>query len=145
MRIVPMEQEHVAAIAALEKTCFSDPWQESAVASELFNPLSLWLVAQEDGTVCGYIGSQTCGDESDMMNLAVAPEYRRKGVAQKLTAELSHRLREKGSQSLTLEVRESNSAAIALYKKLGFVQVGRRPNYYFHPQEAALILRKELV
>ena len=145
MRIVPMEQAHVADIAALEIACFSDPWQESAVASELSNPLSLWLVALEGSAVCGYIGSQTCGEESDMMNLAVAPEYRRQGVAQKLTEELSRRLREKGSRCLALEVRESNSAAIALYKKLGFVEVGRRPNYYFHPREAALILRKELV
>ena len=145
MKIVPMEQAHVATITALETVCFSDPWQESAIASELVNPLSLWLVALEDGAVCGYIGSQTCGEESDMMNLAVAPEYRRKGVAQKLTEELSRRLVEQGSHCLSLEVRESNSAAIALYEKLGFTQVGRRPNYYFHPQEAALILRKELV
>lgn len=140
-----MEQRHVAAIAALERACFSDPWTDAAIASELDNPLSLWLVAISDDTVCGYIGSQTCGEESDMMNLAVAPAYRRQGVAEQLVSALARELRKQGSRSLTLEVRESNAPARELYQKLGFVQTGRRPNYYFHPQEAALILRKELV
>ena len=60
MKILPMNEYHVAQVAELEKLCFSDPWSENSVASELKNPLSLWLIAEEDGVVCGYVGSQMC-------------------------------------------------------------------------------------
>lgn len=79
MEITQMTRAHVAQIAALEGQCFADPWSERSVASELENPLSLWLVALEDGTVAGYVGSQSVLGEADMMNLAVAPAYRRRG------------------------------------------------------------------
>lgn len=134
----------VPQIAALEKICFSDPWSEKSIASELQNSLSLWLVAEEEGAVVGYVGSQSVPPETDLMNLAVAPEARRSGVARELMEELMRRLCEKGMQTLTLEVRDSNDPAISLYTKLGFAQIGRRPRYYVNPKEDALILRKEL-
>ena len=143
MNIVPMNESHVAQIALLEKECFSDPWSEKSVASELQNPLSLWLVAQEGDTLVGYVGSQTCLDETDMMNIAVSPAFRRQGVARALIEALVSALREKGSKILTLEVRASNAPAIRLYDSLGFTQVGLRKNYYHNPKEDALILRKE--
>lgn len=143
MMIVHMNESHVAQVAALEKICFSDPWSETSVASELKNPLSCWLVAEEDGEVAGYVGSQTVMDESDMMNVAVHPDYRRKGIAEKLVMELVEALKKRDSRCLTLEVRASNEPARALYEKLGFVQVGLRKNYYRNPREDALILRKE--
>ena len=81
-----------------------------------------------------------------MMNLAVAPEYRRRGIGRALVTELCDRLiREKQVHVLTLEVRDSNEAAIALYMSLGFCQVGLRNNYYLRPREDARILRKELI
>ena len=141
--IQKMNQDHVAAVAALEKLCFSDPWSESSVAYELTNPLSLWLVAVKDGEVAGYIGSQSVPPESDVMNIAVHPGHRRRGIGEALVAELVRQLQRSGNTSLTLEVRASNESAIALYHKLGFCQVGRRPNYYRNPREDALILRKE--
>ncbi len=143
MRIVNMNESHVAQVAELEKICFSDPWSENSVASELKNPLSCWLVAEEDGVAAGYIGSQTVMDESDMMNVAVHPDHRRKGIAQALVNELVEALKKRESHCLTLEVRASNEPAKALYEKLGFVQVGLRKNYYRNPKEDALILRKE--
>ena len=143
MMIVHMNESHVAQVAALEKICFSDPWSVNSVASELKNPLSCWLVAEEDGEVAGYVGSQTVMDESDMMNVAVHPDYRRKGIAEKLVMELVEELKKRDSRCLTLEVRASNEPARALYEKLGFVQVGLRKNYYRNPREDALILRKE--
>ena len=143
MMIVHMNESHVAQVAALEKICFSDPWSENSVASELKNPLSCWLVAEEDGEIAGYVGSQTVMDESDMMNVAVHPDYRRKGIAEKLVMELVEALKKRDSRCLTLEVRASNEPARALYEKLGFVQVGLRKNYYRNPREDALILRKE--
>ena len=139
-----MEQGHVAQVAALEAICFRDPWSEKSVASELNNPLSHWLVAVEDDAVLGYIGSQTVLDESDMMNVAVSPAHRRKGIAEALVLALADALREKGSVKLTLEVRASNVPAITLYEKLDFKPIGLRKNYYRNPKEDALILQKEL-
>ncbi len=143
MKIVNMESIHVPQVAELEKLCFSEPWSENSVASELNNPLSLWLVAMDGERVAGYVGSQSVMGESDMMNIAVAPNYRRQGVAAALIEELMRQLKRNGNHCLTLEVRASNNAAIALYEKLGFVRIGRRPNYYRNPKEDALILRKE--
>lgn len=133
------------AIAELEKLCFSDPWSEKSIASEAENPLSYWLVAEVDGHIAGYVGSQTVLDAADMMNLAVSPAYRRQGIGQALVDALVDHLRANGVIALLLEVRVSNAQAIALYNKLGFEQVGRRPKYYHNPREDALILRKELV
>ena len=141
--IVSMEEAHVSAVAELERLCFSDPWSENSVASELNNPLSLWLVALDGETVVGYVGSQSVMGESDMMNVAISPEYRRKGVATRLIEALVEALEKNGNHSLSLEVRASNTPAIALYEGMGFLEVGRRRNYYRNPREDALILRKE--
>ena len=143
IQLIPMDNCHVAQVAALEKQCFSEPWSENSVASELSNPLSAWLVAMDGDALAGYVGSQSVMGESDMMNIAVDAHYRRQGIAQALVEALVAQLKEKGNHSLTLEVRISNQPAIALYEKLGFAQVGRRPNYYRNPKEDALILRKE--
>lgn len=143
MNIVPMNEHHVPQIALLERECFADPWSQQSIASELHNPLSLWLVAQEGQTLLGYVGSQTCQDETDMMNIAVSPASRRQGVARALIEALVSALREGGSKQLTLEVRASNGPARQLYESLGFLQVGLRKNYYRNPKEDALILRKE--
>ena len=143
MMIVKMNESHVSQVAGLEKICFSDPWSEKSVASELSNPLSLWLVAEEEGRVAAYIGSQTVMDETDMMNVAVHPDFRRQGLGEQLVTQLVEQLKEKGSHCLLLEVRASNAPAIGLYEKLGFAQIGRRKNYYRNPREDALILRKE--
>ena len=142
--IVPMKPSHVPQIAALEKLCFSDPWSEASVAAECENPLSLWLVAERDGKVAGYIGSQSVPPEADVLNLAVAPDCRRQGLGRKLLCTLTELLHSRGIEALFLEVRPTNQAALALYSDLGFVQVGRRPKYYVNPTEDALILRKEL-
>ena len=138
-----MTADHVAQVAALEAICFHDPWSENSVGSELTNPLSLWLVALDGDRVAGYVGSQSVMGESDMMNVAVHPDYRRQGIAEKLCMALVDALKEKGNHCLTLEVRASNEPAKALYEKLGFIQVGLRKNYYRNPKEDACILRKE--
>lgn len=140
---VPMTAEQVPQLAAIEKLCFSDPWNEQSIATELTNPLSEWFVALEGDRVVGYVGSQTVLGETDMMNLAVHPDRRRRGIARQLVVTLVEALAQRGSHSLTLEVRVSNEPARALYEQLGFSQVGRRPGYYLQPKEDALILRKE--
>lgn len=143
IEIKPMDSHHVAQVAALEKLCFTPAWSENSIASELQNPLSRWFVALDGEKVTGYIGSQTVMDESDMMNVAVDPAYRRQGIAEALVDALVKALAAAGSRCLTLEVRQSNEAAQKLYTKLGFAQVGLRPNYYVSPREGALIMRKD--
>ncbi len=143
MKIVPMKLDHVPQIAALEQQYFSAPWDEGSLKSELTNDLALWLVAEEDGHVAGYIGSQSVLGEADMMNVAVDPGFRRRGIAEALVTALIEKLRENGVYCLTLEVRASNLPARNLYDKLGFAQVGLRKNYYRKPKEDACILRKE--
>lgn len=143
MYITKMTTDHVREVAALEAICFSDPWSENSVASELNNNLSYWLVALDGDLVAGYIGSQTVMGETDMMNVAVHPDYRRKGIAEALILSLIKGLEtEMDSHSLTLEVRASNAPAISLYEKLGFEQIGLRKNYYRNPKEDARILKK---
>lgn len=143
MRYLPLSAEHVEQVAKLEAECFSCPWSERSISSEIKNPLSYWLVAVDADTIAGYVGSQSVLGEADMMNIAVSPAYRRKGIAKSLVENLILGLQDRGVHCLTLEVRASNAAAISLYDRLGFVQVGRRPNYYSAPKEDALILRKE--
>ena len=143
MMIVQLNETHIGPIAEMEKLCFSDPWSESSIRSELNNPLSTWLVAVEDDQVVGYVGSQTVLGWTDMMNIAVHPNYRRRGIAEAMVNGLETALKARESQCLTLEVRVSNEAARALYAKLGFQEIGLRKNYYRHPKEDALILRKE--
>ena len=143
IRLEKMTAAHVSQVAELEKICFSDPWSEKSVATELTNPLSLWVVALDEEQVAGYVGSQSVEGEADMMNVAVHPNYRRRGIARELVTHLIAQLAENNVHSLALEVRASNLPAISLYEKLGFTQVGRRPNYYRNPKEDALILKKE--
>ena len=115
MTIIKMTACHVPQIAELEKLCFHDPWSEKSIASELHNKLSNWLVAIDDDQVVGYVGSQTVLGETDMMNIAIHPQYRKQGIATALIHNLIEILKERNSHSLMLEVRRSNDAAKSLY------------------------------
>ncbi|MBQ8587120.1 MAG: ribosomal protein S18-alanine N-acetyltransferase [Oscillospiraceae bacterium] len=139
-----MTIDDVSQIAALEKVCFSDPWSERSITSELSNPYSRWLVWEEEGTVLGYIGSQTVPPEADVMNIAVAPQHRKQKIGSKLLTSLCELLHREGIDKLFLEVRASNHPAIALYEGFGFEILGRRPKYYVNPVEDAYIMGKEL-
>ena len=152
--IDPMELRHVPQIAALERETFSLPWDEASIRGELENPLALWLVAEDAdaagagagdaAALLGYVGSQTCFEDADILNVAVLPTARRRGIAAALMRELERLLIPKGVERITLEVRASNEPAIRLYEKLGYAQVGHRKGYYEKPREDALILQKQL-
>ncbi len=103
IEIIQMDEAWTGRVAELEKVCFSTPWSEQSIAQELHNPLSLWLLAVEGESLAGYVGSQTVMGETDMMNLAVAPQRRRQGIGRRLVEELTARLARMGSRSLTLE------------------------------------------
>ena len=144
MIIRQMILEDVPQVAAIERLCFSAPWNENMIISSWESRLSCWLVAELDNCVVGYVGSEAVLDSADMMNIAVAPEYRKRGIAEALIRALVECLQKRDILFLLLEVRVSNMPAIALYNKLGFEQVGCRPKYYSNPREDALVLRKEL-
>ena len=126
-RITPMTAAHLPAVAALEKICFpADPWSEALFREALENPQVAILLAQgEDGGILGYAVVSTVLDEGNLDNIAVARSARRQGVADALLSALTGFGRERLSR-LMLEVRASNSPAIALYEKHGFAAVGRR-------------------
>ena len=143
--IVPMTSEHLDAVAALERLCFPNPWSRAMFAEELDNALSAYLVAlDEAGTVVGYAGLQVILDEGTILNIAVHPDARRRGIASQLLQVFLNFAEGNDLAFLTLEVRASNYDAIALYGSRGFREVGRRKNYYEHPREDALIMTKEL-
>ena len=107
-----MNESHVAEVAALEAMCFSEPWSEKSVASELTNPLSLWLVALEGENVIGYVGSQTVMGWSDMMNVAVHPDHRRLGVGKALIEELKAEARKQGYRPENAKIYEVKDAEL---------------------------------
>ena len=144
IQIVPMNADHLEELEKLERICFSRPWSRKMLAEELENQCAAFLVARDSITqqVMGYAGLLVMADEGYITNVAVFPEFRRQGVAAKLIAVFENFARGNKLAFLTLEVRPSNTAAIALYKGFGFEEVGRRKNYYDLPKEDALILTK---
>ena len=144
IKIVPMNADHLEELEKLERMCFSRPWSKKMLAEELDNQCAAFLVAVEPETEqpVGYAGLLVVADEGYITNVAVFPEYRRQGVAAKLLAVFENFARGNHLAFLTLEVRPSNAAAIALYESFGFRQAGRRKNYYDLPKEDALILTK---
>ena len=141
MRIRDARAGDAGAIGALERQCFADPWPEEAVAAYINGGNCLMLCAEgEGGELLGYVGMQHVLDEGYIGNVCTAPQHRRRGVARALLAELESRSRRLGLAFLTLEVRASNAAAIALYEGAGYGRVGTRPGYYQHPAEDAVIM-----
>ena len=142
-KLVPMDRSHLAGVAELERMCFSTPWNEAMLEEELYNDTASFIVAEgEDGSVLGYAGLHVILDEGYIDNVAVRPSCRRMGLGDKLL-DVFIRFGEVNLAFLTLEVRPSNTPAVALYEKNGFKEVGRRPNYYDNPKEDALLLTRE--
>ena len=139
-----VRDELLPQIAEIERECFSLPWTETMLRAQLDGERHVFLAALEDGTVLGYAGFSHVLDEGYISNVAVAPAYRRRGVAAALVAELIRRARALALAFLTLEVRESNAPAAALYARQGFRVVGRRRGYYEKPREDALLMTLEL-
>ena len=140
--IVPMDRSHIEQIAALERECFSTPWSEAMLTEVLFDAQASFIVAEsEDGGVLGYAGLHVVLDEGYIDNVAVEPAARRHGVADELL-DVFCRFGQAHLAFLTLEVRASNAPAIALYRKHGFEEAGRRKNYYTKPTEDAVIMTR---
>lgn len=142
-RIADTTEAHLEQIEAIEQQCFSCPWTMEQLRSQLPDARHVFLSAvAEEGTVLGYVGMMVVLDEGYISNVAVAPAYRRQGVADALITALAASSEALGLAFATLEVRSGNEAAKALYLKHGFVPVGRRKNYYDLPKEDAILMTR---
>ena len=139
MTIRSVRPEDLPQIIALETLCFSVPWTEEMLRAQLTEG-HVFLAAEEDGQVLGYVGLQYVLDEGYISNVATAPARRREGIAGMLLSALKDCAEELGLAFLTLEVRESNFPARRLYEKHGFSGVGRRKGYYDCPREDAILM-----
>lgn len=140
-KLVPMSRDNVGEIADIEQECFSKPWTKQMLMEELDNLSASFIAAQaEDGSILGYAGLTVVLDEGYINNVAVREEYRKQGIASALLDVFIRFAKAHQLAFLTLEVRASNSAAITLYHKHGFEEVGRRKNYYEDPKEDAILM-----
>ena len=138
-----MTEDDIKMAAELEKKCFGkEAWTEKDFKDSLSLDYALYFVASEKNQIIAMAGLRNiCGD-ADITNVAVEPEYRRKGIAERVLAELMHKSEETGVRNYTLEVRSKNIPAICLYEKLGFKKEGIRKNFYESPLDDALIMWK---
>ena len=137
---VPLNSSHIRDVYAVEKDCFTDPWSEEMFVQLLSNPLAVYTVAVYNGKAIGYAGLYHILSEGQIMNVAVTPEMRRQGIAEKMLKVLVDYAKENDIEVMTLEARKSNNAAISLYEKLGFEIVGERKGYYQHPSDDAVLM-----
>ena len=144
MRIAGIRAEDAGKLFALDRLCFSVPWSEQSFRDEAKNPLAVYFLAWEEDLLLGYCGFWKVSGEADITNIAVHPDYRRQGIAKKLLESAIREAEKRGLSLLTLEVRQSNTAAISLYEKYGFRRVGARKRYYSNPTEDALIMTMDM-
>ncbi len=141
MRITDMRKEHLPDILQVEAESFSHPWTEAMFREELGGKFSVYRVAEEAGRAVAYMGMWILADEGHITNVAVGRRFRRHGIAKALIADFVALAKERKLAFMTLEVRVSNSAAIALYQGFGFEEVGRRKNYYENQEDAILMTK----
>ncbi len=140
MQIRRMETGDVEEAAKIEAAIFSMPWSKEAFLDAIKADYTLFLVAEQEGKVAGYIGLYLAADEAEITNVAVAKEYRRGHVGEALVTKAISLAQQRGAVSIFLEVRCSNAAAIALYEKMGFSNCGVRKGFYERPKEDAHVM-----
>lgn len=136
-----LSEDNIREVWELEKRCFDDPWTYNMFESELDNRISVYIVGRDidSGAVAAYGGVWMMYDSADITNVAVAPEYRREGLGSEILRLLAKVCTERGIKTVNLEVKASNSAALALYEKFGFVRCGLRKKYYHNTDDAVLM------
>jgi ribosomal-protein-alanine N-acetyltransferase len=133
-----------AALVAIERRCFSDPWSEPSFREALSSEWTFGLVAETTRGIAGYLIGREAAGSGEILNLAVAPEFRRRGIGGELLEAGLAAFRRRRAHEVFLEVRESNHSAQSLYLARGFRPVGQRASYYRNPREDALVLRLSL-
>jgi len=140
--IESMTVDDISQVAEIERQIFSIPWSEKAFRDSMESDNTIYIVAKENNNVAGYAGMYLSFEEGNITNVAVNPLSRRKRIGEKIVRDILNRAYEKGVRDVFLEVRETNSVAIALYEKIGFKEEGIRKNFYDKPRENALIMWK---
>ena len=141
MQIVDMTAEHLADILTVEAESFPHPWTEKMFLEELSGKFSVSRAAVEDGRAVGYMGMWLLAGEGHITNIAVAKDFRCRGLGSALMDDFISLAEQQSLTLMTLEVRESNTGAIALYEKKGFEEVGRRKNYYDNTEDALIMTK----
>lgn len=139
-----MREEHLSGVFAIELECFSQPWSLAALQETFRQSYTYFFVAVDKkmSSVAGYIGFYVAAEQGFVLNIAVLPKYRRKGIARRLLGIAVDLAKDKNVESLSLEVRASNVPAITLYGSLGFEKVGVRRFYYSQPEEDAVVMTR---
>lgn len=136
-----MTLQDLDRIVKIEQLSFTLPWSRSSFYQELTNnPYARYIVMEHDGQIIGYCGMWLVMDEAHITNIAVLPQFRGKKLGEALMRQAMTLAREEGAQTMTLEVRVSNTVAQSLYRKLGFLNGGIRKRYYSDNQEDALVM-----
>lgn len=142
MTVSKLTSKEIAAVAALDKELFSkESWSEADFEASLTVPGRFFWVATEGESLLGFCGLSQSFEQGDILNIAVCPDARGKGIGSKLLQQAIKTFKEQGGKELFLEVRASNTAAKALYEKFGFRQIGIRKGYYQQPTEDGLVYR----
>ncbi|MCL1859318.1 MAG: ribosomal protein S18-alanine N-acetyltransferase [Oscillospiraceae bacterium] len=144
IRIIPLAEEYIDKIVKIERESFGDPWSKKLFVDLIDNPLAVCFVAVEDAEVAGYLIAYQIIDEIQILNIAVKESKRNGKIATELFNVIFEYAKIESVKEFTLEVRQSNIGAIALYKKLGFKIDGMRKNYYKNPKEDAILMSLKL-
>ena len=144
IKVVPAQEEHIESIVEIENKCFSVPWSHGSFLRELYSDDGYIPTAFDGEKIVGFAIFHRIGEEGEIFNIAVSPEYRGQGVGSRILEAVIRNAMLNMVKKVFLEVRPSNEPAIALYKKYGFKQVGRRKNYYIKPVEDAIIMEREV-
>ena len=134
-----MEEKDIDSLVIIEEECFSLPWSKKAFQESYVKDYAYFFVAEIDKEIVGYVGLYKMGNDGDITNIGISSLHRRKGIGYKLMSSVLDFAKRENMEHITLEVRESNIPAIALYEKLGFVKVGIRKDFYEKPVENAII------
>lgn len=143
INIRTMTLEDIEQVYSIEESIFSIPWSKISFENSINSKDTIFIVAEKDNKIIGYLGMYLFLEDADISNVAVEKEYRRQHIGRELLEYILSEAKSRGVKNVTLEVRETNVPAIRLYESMGFKEVGIRKNYYKEPTENALIMWKQ--
>ena len=143
--LLPLQLQYCEAVAEIAKESLPEHWSLDGIKDVLRYDNNIYYVACDlSGKIVGFAGIMLVADEAELLNIAVSESFRGRGIGQELLTKVLSKASQKGTQRMLLEVRKSNTSAINLYHKNGFVELGERKNYYSNPKEDAIIMERRL-
>ena len=143
--LLPLQLQYCEAVAEIAKESLPEHWSLDGIKNVLRYDNNIYYVARDlSGKIVGFAGIMLVADEAELLNIAVSESFRGRGIGQELLTKVLSKASQKGTQRMLLEVRKSNTSAINLYHKNGFVELGERKNYYSNPKEDAIIMERRL-